>query len=139
MSLSQISDIMTPSIITVKEEESISKVIALFEQSRISGAPVIDIHGKYTGVISKTNIASIQMVRLISEGETFDSLTAKDLMSHKPPLCVKQSDPIDNAIELMDKQQVHRVFVTDEHSNMVGIVSTLDVVSRLRYSFESYL
>lgn len=139
MSFSCVSEVMSKNVITLQEQNTLAQAVRVFEQSKISGAPVIDAAGKYVGVLSKTDMVSQRLMGLLTDRGGFDHITVGELMSAKAPLSVKESDPLDNAIELMDKHQIHRIFVTDGHEKITGIITTLDVVSRLRYSFESYL
>ena len=139
MSVSRVADIMSSCIITVSEGDTLARVIEVFGQAKISGAPVVNAEGSYVGVISKTDLASYKLVQKLQAGKTIDTITAQELMNPNPPMCVPEDGPIDNAVELMDKHQVHRIFVTNPAGQIIGIVTTLDVVSRMRYSFESYL
>lgn len=138
MSRSRVADIMTPCIV-ISEDMPVLEVIQRFEKEQMSGAPVVNANGDYVGVISRTDVASERFLSLAEQGMKPGEIKARDIMNARPPVAVKADDPIDDAIELMDKFQIHRVFVRDEAGKIIGIVTALNVVSAMRYSFESYL
>ncbi len=138
MSRSRVADIMTPCVV-IPEDLSILEMTQRFEQEQVSGAPVVNVDGIYVGVISRTDVASERFLALVQQGRKPSEIKARDIMNSRPPVAVKADDPIDDAVELMDKFQIHRVFVRDEAGKIVGIVTALNVVSAMRYSFESYL
>jgi sulfide:quinone oxidoreductase len=50
-----------------------------------------------------------------------------DIMT-KDPITIKPGDTLQTAIELMDRNRVKRLVVTDENSHVTGIVSRADLI-----------
>lgn len=51
----RVSEVMTPSPITIGEDASLSEVVAVMERNRIKRVPVVR-HGKLIGIVSRSNL-----------------------------------------------------------------------------------
>jgi predicted transcriptional regulator len=47
---------MTPTVITMHRDKSVSEVQGLFVDQKIGGAPLVDDEGKLTGFVSKSDV-----------------------------------------------------------------------------------
>ena len=52
------SDIMTRNVHTIRPGASAQEAARLLSQEHISGAPVVDAHGKVIGIVSEADIIS---------------------------------------------------------------------------------
>jgi CBS domain-containing protein len=117
----------------------------------ISGAPVMDEHGRPVGVFSLSDLAGHMTDRLLDlpavdpaeerarEGgeliptglgfhfEGFDESPVSDLMT-PGIVCVDPDDPIEEAMRLMDECLIHRVFVRKGDGPLEGVITTMDVL-----------
>ena len=95
-----------------------------------SAAPVIDEAGRPVGVLSYTDV-------LVHQGE---STSAK---AEKPPVrvadvmtpavfSVTTTTPAAKVVEELVGLNVHQVYVMDEKHTVIGVVTALDVLKRLR-------
>jgi CBS domain-containing protein len=142
-----ISEIMTRNVFCVGPELGVDAVAALFLQRGISGAPVVDDDGRPIGVISKTDLLRGHQDRtypaegaVVSTGdddgillepsrspEGPGSLTARDIMM-PVVFCLPANESIARAAALMAFERVHRLPVIGVTGEIVGVISSLDVL-----------
>ena len=68
-------DAMRTELVTLSPDDSIEDALALFEESRIGGAPVVDGSGKLVGVLTLSDVARTEHVsgnRIETQRGTFD-------------------------------------------------------------------
>jgi CBS domain-containing protein len=150
-----VAAVMSSDVLKVSEHWSLHSLIEFFNTHRISGAPVIDSHGNLKGVVSLTDILrfdssaqhSIEENPLTQyyysglEGMTPEQLGLAGGDQHGQHLvceimtphiiALDQHAPLDEAIDMMCSNRIHRVFVTRD-GELAGVVSTLDILSYLR-------
>ena len=150
-----VKTIMTASVAKVKQHWTITELAHFFSENRITGAPVVDMQGQLVGVItvtdlvkvtgydqSESELAKVQAYYEEFLGQTFSanqtqqlmdvaqaSFCVKDIMSPQV-LSVDTSSKVSEVAQLMVKERVHRVFVT-ENEQLVGVVSTMDILTLL--------
>lgn len=140
MSESRIKDIMTAGLIRIHRDESLQAALAMLDKHKISGLVVHDTAGDYVGVLSKTDIAGPKLLDYLKNpGRNLAEAKVSDFMNARAPITVQEDAPIDNAIEMMMEFKIHRVFVMNKALEMVGIVSTSDILGLMRYTCEAYL
>jgi predicted transcriptional regulator len=117
----------------------------------ISGAPVVDGHGRPVGVFSLRDLSAhftdrfeeLPVVdpaveRARKTGETIDPKTGfhferiddacvADLMTPSL-LCVDPDAPVLDAVRMMQRQAIHRVFVRRGRGPLLGVLTTMDVL-----------
>lgn len=119
---------------------------------KISGAPVIDEHGRWVGVFTMHDIARHIQERLVrrkkriertletreapAPGEGFDwqgfeKTPVAEVMS-PGMVTVFPEATMDEVIRSLNSLPIHRVFVLDEKSGeLLGIITTRDILRRL--------
>lgn len=119
-----ISDVMTIHIVCVRPDLDVAELGTVFVETGISGVPVIDWEGKPVGVVSKTDL-----LRLVCGTGTLEpgTATVSDIMMPLP-LCLPANESLARAAALMAYEKVHRVPVVGASGQVVGIVSSLDVL-----------
>ena len=143
--------IMSREVICLKPETTVESLRAILVENGISGAPVVNEHGKIVGIVSITDVVRDQHergetedheeVRLPSGGGVNYSpgpgfrvmdpgATVADVMSPKV-ITIKESTPIAEAAALMAKNHVHRLPVVSDAGKVVGLVSSLDILGWL--------
>lgn len=115
--------IMEPRVHWLADDAPLGRVAELLAQEQISGAPVCDRDGRVVGVISKTDLTE-------HYGDVHENRTASDVMTSHV-LSVRPDDPIETAIRLMAFEGVHRLLVIDEKNQLVGILTSMDVLREL--------
>lgn len=115
----------------VKESDPVAKAIQLMDQCDISALPVRSKIGGYCGVISKSDIASQRMLSVLNTGRSPLQIRVGDVMNRTPPLYVMEDAPIQEAISQMHRRHIHRLFVADADYQLVGVISTTDIIRLL--------
>ena len=133
---------MTRGVVTVMPDLSLADAAAIFLDSGISGAPVVDDSGAVVGVLSQFDFlfkeAGSLTLSLASAtyqadvckmlGETVRSAMTSD------PITVAGSATMQEAAALMLRRNLNRVLVTHPETNcLIGIVSSTDI---FRLAFE---
>ena len=110
-------DIMTRHVHTIHPDASVQEAARLLSQERISGAPVVDAHGKVIGIVTEADIIS----KVSREG-----MCVADIMSQEV-IAVSEETTVSEIAMLFTEQKIKRVPVLHE-GQLVGIVSRADIV-----------
>ncbi|HEX6176091.1 MAG TPA: CBS domain-containing protein [Candidatus Binatia bacterium] len=110
-------DVMTRDIITISPTTKVRNLAMILIKNQISGAPVVDEHGKILGIVSEADIVA-------KKGKD-----AKSIMSKKV-VTVREDAPVEEIAQLMITHAIKRVPVTDG-GKVIGIVSRADIISAI--------
>lgn len=144
------ADLMVPNPISLRAEAAVAEAITLFTEKGIAAAPVIDQAGHPIGVVSRSDLmvhqcehnrhpegkpdyffaATFEPADAQSEVKSGKS-TVADLMT-PAVFAVSPDTPVERVISDMVGLHVHRLFVVDDDGILVGVISTMDVLRRLR-------
>jgi len=146
-------DVMMPVVLSVSKTTTIREAAEFLFDQAISAAAVIDERGHPVGVISRSDFVRAiarqpeshpiphyynrltlkplpdELARLDFSGPATERTVADIMMS--VVISVPQDAPVSRAIELMLEESIHRVFVTDAHGKLCGVISAFDILSRL--------
>jgi CBS domain-containing protein len=118
-----LSVIMRTHVVCVRPSLELSVVGAAFLKEGMSGAPVVDDLGRPIGVVSKTDL-----IRWIYEGDAAGSSPKVADVMQPIAFCLRENDSVAKAAALMGFEHIHRVPVVSATGQVVGIVSSLDVL-----------
>ncbi|HEY9686895.1 MAG TPA: CBS domain-containing protein [Coleofasciculaceae cyanobacterium] len=118
-------------VLDIQETDSVTKALELLDEANISALPVRSPEGKYSGVLSKSDIASRRFLRALKIKRSPDQVLVREIMNRTPPLFVMENDPIREAIGIMHRRHIHRLFVADESYQLIGVISTTDILRLL--------
>ncbi len=148
-------EIMTRMLISATSGQPLAEADALLIEHRIGGVPVVD-DGRLVGVLSRSDIARIQVLMSSLDGQVSDQLSwpdqadgfqhvkpgefhgfqrmigdlkVKDAMHDQPVTCACDT-PVNEVAEAMIRLHIHRVIVVED-DRPVGIISSLDLVKLL--------
>ncbi len=141
------SEVMTRSVVTVREDDSIRDVASEIVDCRVSGFPVVNDQHRVVGIITEGDLLrrlrEVQMPvfmdilgglvplrSLSSVEEELAEVTGtqvRDLMSH-PVVTVKEDADVREVANLLVSRNIKRVPVVDEDGRLVGIISRSDIV-----------
>ncbi|HEX6629687.1 MAG TPA: CBS domain-containing protein [Gemmatimonadaceae bacterium] len=118
------SEIMTRDPRTVTPDARLPEVARLMKSEDVGVIPVVDGGSRnLIGVVTDRDIA----LRVVAEGRDPNSTTARDVMS-SDVRTARESDSVDDVMELMGREQVRRIPIVDERGTLVGIVAQADMV-----------
>jgi CBS domain-containing protein len=149
------ADLMMPNIVWVPITATVPEAVALLTKKGISAVPVLDNNGQAVGVLSLSDIvahdsekyAHLQpgqeyyhkkefMLRLketrprVFKVEQTKAVLVQDIMT-PVVYSVARDTPAPTVVDAMLSLGVHRLFVTDEDGEIIGVISTLDVLRHL--------
>lgn len=121
-------DIMTSDPACVTPETSLHDAAKLMKDRDVGMLPVVDSDGssKLVGLITDRDIT----MRHVAAGHTSADCKVREAMTTKTTTCPKNADVID-VMKVMGDEQLRRIPVVDERSNLVGVISQADIVLRL--------
>ena len=144
-------DVMQTELVTIGPKESLQEAMALLMDSHISGLPVLDAHDRCVGVISATDILSLEYehtesaeseevgsyfnsdsqrwenLRFTGMSEQWPEMSVQDAMT-TDIVAVRPNAKLRDVAALCLERGVHRVLVVDEQQRLHGLISALDLV-----------
>ena len=116
-----LKDIMTCESVVVGPEISIRKAAEKMEDYDVGVLPVCD-GGRLVGVLTDRDI----VVRAIVAGRDPGSTPVREIMTARVVTCYEDQDS-DEAVRIMEQEQIRRLVVLDRQDRLVGIVSLGDL------------
>lgn len=139
------SDVMTRTVITIKEHASVAEALRLMLGKAISGLPVVDNEDRLVGIITEGDLlrrAELATGRQIARWKNlFGSwFAAKEYVrTHarsvgsvmtREILCIAEDTPLPTIVRIMEEGHVKRLPVTKD-GKVIGIVSRRDILQPL--------
>jgi len=115
-------DVMTPDPACCTPETTLDEVAKLMVASNCGEIPVVDRSSHPIGVVTDRDI----VCRIVAEGKHPIGHTASEAMS-QPVVTVRASTPLDDVLATMERHQIRRVPVIDEHGSCAGIIAQADI------------
>lgn len=145
----RVRDVMSADTVTVDYSDSLTSAAAIMTKRMFSGVPVVDDAGRCVGMLTAFDFvrryaAERDEERAALDGEEFRLVHGSqeeplDLESERPETVAKnlssgvQSIPKEasllDAAREMCAAHIHRLPVLDDHGNVEGIVTSLDIVA----------
>ena len=116
-----LTSIMTSDLITVGPEDNLAKVYKTFRANRIHHLPVV-VDKKLVGILTTYDLFKLEK-SLKEYGETL----VKDVMTTKIAT-LEDNAKVGSAVLLFIENLFHAVPIVNKGGELVGIVSTLDVL-----------
>lgn len=121
----KLSEIMTPDVQVVSPDASIVEAAEKMRSLDIGVLPVTE--GKrLAGIITDRDIT----VRAVAEGRDPKGTRVRDCMTSGAVFCFEDQDS-EEAVILMEQQQVRRLPVLSRDRQLVGVVALADIATRL--------
>ena len=139
-----VQEVMTPSVITVLDSDSVGNAIIKLREENISALPVVNAKGALVGMISENDLARIVLEIKSALDSNYphydDCLWAVELIQRRlGSECVRSimsevvitvhSDcEMHNAACIMASNRVHHLPVTNASGQIIGMLSSSDFV-----------
>lgn len=120
------------SVVLATPDESVREAARRMAERDIGTVVVLGPGQHPLGVITDRDIA----VRCVAAGKDPDATAVSDVMT-APMVCVRESTPIEVALERMAGVQARRLGVTDDEDRLVGILALDDVLELLAEELET--
>jgi CBS domain-containing protein len=121
------ADIMTRRVFTLPATLSLEGAAWALAHRGVSGAPVLDDDGQLVGVLSETDLLEAR----VGDGLARNEATLVDDAMTPALLSVAPGDPVAEVVALMIAHRAHRVLVLGDAGELVGIITTVDVLREL--------
>src|SRR6516162_527081 len=138
-----VRDVMTPHVISVSPDESVTDAARLMLQKKISGLPVVDDRGNLVGVVTegdflrRTEIGTkrqrprwveffIGPGQLAGEYTRFSGRKVRDVMTHDVQTATPET-PLSEVVRIMERHHIKRLPVIED-GKMVGIVTRANLL-----------
>lgn len=122
--MSRVADIMTRSVATIARDDTLQHAAKRMREMDIGALPVLD-GSAVCGMLTDRDIA----VRGVAEGMVAQEALVSDVMSEDVQFA-RDTDTVQDAMQLMGDAQVRRVPVLDAEGRLVGIVALADLATR---------
>ena len=137
-----VKDVMSTLPVWVSETASFREIAAKLRECRVSAFPVLDAHGRVTGVVSEADLMVKEamlgepggvagfLAGLVHHGARAKAggVTAADLMT-SPAVTIGPDDTVEHAAMLMYDRKVKRIPVIAQDGRLVGIISRTDILA----------
>ena len=117
-----VTTIMTSDLITVNPDDTLAKVYKLFRTNRIHHLPVVE-GKKLVGILT-----TYDLFKLEKSLEEYGEIIVKDVMTTKLAT-LESTAKVGSAVLLFVENLFHAVPIVEADGELVGIVSTLDVMN----------
>jgi CBS domain-containing protein len=139
MKATTVREIMTTSVVAVREEAGFKEMVAALHVRRISAFPVLDDANRVIGVVSEADLLLKEaspaltqglgcLTRMPKERAKAAGVTASEVMS-SPAVTIGEDAPVAQAAALMQSRRVKRLPVVDADGRLRGILSRADVLT----------
>lgn len=125
----RVSDVMARSVVTVREDAPLNEAAEMMFGKGISGAPVINAQGTCVGMISAVDFMRRQR-QAWEDDDSAEQEVVGQLMS-RGARTVRPDSTLLDAARMMCDAHIHRLPVTESNGQIVGILTSLDVVAAL--------
>jgi CBS domain-containing protein len=125
--MSRVEEVMTRSVVTVREDATLAEALVYLATQHISGVAVTDHRQRLVGVVSRSDImeAEAEVQDQDVRGKFLDDTLVSDVMT-APALTIGPEAELREAALAMEYGDVHRLFV-EANGELVGVVSRSDV------------
>ena len=135
----RVADVMSRNVITVSQGTPLHEAAKVMTERHVSGLPVVDIDAKLIGVLTESDFLSAMDVAAHSAiKDLFETLIKRgrarktmgsivdDLMT-KNPITLKETDTLQKATEVMERNRIKRLIITDPDNHVIGLISRADL------------
>ena len=121
----KVHDIMTREVVSCQTDANIGMAARLMLQGGFGTLPVVNAHGKVTGIITDRDIAMAAATRQ----RNASNIAVHEAMSPRVRSCFAHDD-IGAALKQMEEARVRRLPVVDATGHLTGILSIDDILLR---------
>jgi len=146
-------ELMTPNPVTINRHASVDEAALRLTDKGFSAMPVVDDAGAVIGVVSQTDLVREQArpqrqtqltpdptlrgaddpaADASGQGVVFAPSTRVEDIMNPDIFAVAPSTPSGAVIREMLERKIRRIFVVNDRSVLVGVISAADVLMRLR-------
>ena len=126
-------DVMTQNPVCCLPTDTVSKAAQLMKDEDVGSIPVVEDEQtmKLIGIVTDRDLA----LQVVAPERDASSTQVEDVMTYEVVTC-RASDDVQKAVDAMAQHQLRRMPVIDGDHRIVGIISQVDVATRVDRSEE---
>jgi CBS domain-containing protein len=142
-----LKDVISTDVVYINPQDTLREALNVMVENHVSALPVVDAHKRCVGVISVTDLLGMTKdlsdeLNALSESGGLDHESLVQKLEHAELLTeqvqgwmstdvisVGIDSTIQHAAQQMLRNRVHRLVVLDDQKHVVGVVSTMDLLS----------
>lgn len=142
------ADIMTQHVATIRTKETVRDALLLMAENRLSALPVLAPSGACVGMVSQSDIIAMardaaleiesmddaSLAEIFFGGAALEELTSEriDNVMSENVVTASPDDLVTQIADTMIRNEVHHIPVCQGNGQLMGIISTMDILSALR-------
>jgi len=115
---------------SVNTKSLVKEAFGQLVEHNIYGIPVVDDNNKVVGNISASDIQLIVPGGFKKLNVTVESILP-ETHQKRSPITIRPSQTIAEAFKIMSTEKIHRLFVVDDSSHLLGLISPVDLIQAL--------
>jgi diguanylate cyclase (GGDEF)-like protein/PAS domain S-box-containing protein len=128
MPTTRIYELMTTDVITISKDAKLIEAIEKLANHNISSIVVAE------GFIPIGIITERDAARIVISEQALDDTPVSKFMVYKPVMVYKNADII-TALDIMERNRIRRLIVTDRNKKLAGIITYSDILRKLEEEF----
>lgn len=125
------AEIMTREVFTIPSSLSLGGAAWALMHRGVEGAPVRDEEGQLVGVLSSADLLEARVAEPGSEADFADDDRRVAEVMTPALLAVGPSESVSDVLAMMLAHDTHRVLVLDDDGELLGIITTRDLLREL--------
>ena len=126
-----IYEIMSKNVVKVNHEVSALEISKIMVKRRVSSVSIIDNDNKTIGIVTEKDLIR----EVCAKNILANTLTAAKVMS-SPLITISKNSSINDATKLMVEKKIKHLAI-HENNDVIGIVTTYDLINVLRNKLKS--
>ena len=126
-----IYEIMSKNVVKVNHETSALEISKIMVKRRVSSVSIIDNDNKIIGIVTEKDLIR----EVCAKNILANTLTAAKVMS-SPLITISKNSSINDATKLMVEKKIKHLAI-HENNDVIGIVTTYDLINVLRNKIKS--
>ena len=141
-----VKDVMSRDVVAINAKDTVHEALEVMSENKVSALPVIDRNGRCIGILSTSDIMEVTrdvdagLNEMEHAGQLFWGDFIEKLSGHAGHQSVMElmsesvvsatpDTPLSEAARKMLHDHIHRLPVIDDNEQVIGIVSTTDVLT----------
>ena len=143
----RVKDLMSKDVVAIAPQDSVHEALVLMMENRVSALPVTDARGHCVGMLSASDVVSVahDLDEEISSLDKLNEVSSQwllgammehgndrrrvDELMSSTVASVGPESPLKSAASEMLRHHVHRLPVLDKDARLLGIISTMDILT----------
>lgn len=147
-SQTRVKDWMSSHVVSIHADASVHEAIQAMQENRISALPVVDKRNHCVGIVTTTDLVDIiyEVDDDVARTDPVDPASRRRLVEHltstvgQEPIATYMSEYVTTALDsaslaaaarLMVKDQVHHLPIVNTRDELVGVLSSMDILGQV--------